>query len=244
MLPAGAPVRSILPGVVQVPLRATSCFLLLDRRVTLIDTGLPGSAGRILSAVARCRRRNGEIERIVITHYHPDHLGGLAELQRLLPAKAAIHAVEAPIVQSKEGPPPPFASGPLRTLSRPVANRAFRYQPVRIDEPLHDGDELPVLGGMRVVHTPGHTPGHIALYFPQMALLIAGDAMEHRAGVLSGPAPRVTADMPQALASLGKLAQLEIDAIAFSHFPRLPVRAGEALRELLERTAAGAAGSS
>src|SRR5579885_1653274 len=236
MLPAGASVRSILPGVVQVPLRATSCFLLLDWRVTLIDTGLPGSAGRILRAVALCRRRDDEIERIVITHYHPDHLGGLAELQRRVPAKAAIHAVEAPVVQSTEGPPPPFASGPLRTLSRPVVNRAFRYQPVRIDEPLHDGDELPVLGGMRIVHTPGHTPGHIALYFPRLALLIAGDAMEHRAGVLSGPAPRVTADLPLALASLGKLARLEVDVIAFSHFPRLPVHAGAALRELAART--------
>lgn len=233
MLPAGAPVRSILPGVVQAPLVGTSCFLLLDRRVTLIDTGFSGSAGRILRALALCRRRADEIERIVITHYHPDHLGGLAELQRLLPAKAAIHALEAPVVQSTEGPPPPFASGPLRSVSRPVANRAFRYEPVRIDEPLHDGDELPVLGGMCIVHTPGHTPGHIALYFPQMALLIAGDAMEYRAGVLSGPAPRVTADMPQAIASLGRLAQLEIDVIAFSHFPRLPLRAGEALRALV-----------
>ncbi|HLZ70086.1 MAG TPA: MBL fold metallo-hydrolase [Dehalococcoidia bacterium] len=234
MLPAGAPVRSILPGVVQAPLRATSCFLLLDRRLTLIDTGLPGSADRILRAVALCRRRPDEIERIVISHYHPDHLGSLAELQRRLPAKAAIHAVEAPVVQSAGGPPPPFASAALRTLARPVANRALRYEPVRIDEPLHDGDELSVLGGMRIVHTPGHTPGHIALYFPRMALLIAGDALEYREGVLSGPAAGVTADMPQAIASLSKLAALELDVIAFSHFPRLPVQAGAALRALVQ----------
>ncbi|HEY7293882.1 MAG TPA: MBL fold metallo-hydrolase [Dehalococcoidia bacterium] len=237
MLPPGAAVRSILPGVVQAPLRATSCFLLLDRRVTLIDTGLPGSAARILRAVALCRRRPDEIERIVITHYHPDHLGGLAELQRLLPAKAAIHAVEAPVVQSSEGPPPPFASGALRTVSWSVAKRAFRYTPVHIDEPLHDGDELATLGGMRVVHTPGHTPGHIALYFPRMALLIAGDAMEYRAGVLSGPAARVTADMAQALASVRRLATLEVEVIAFSHFPRLPVQAGAALQALAQRLA-------
>src|SRR5579859_2880364 len=192
MLPAGAPVRSILPGVVQAPLRATSCFLLLDRRLTLIDTGLPGSADRILRAVA------------------------------------------APVVQSAGGPPPPFASAALRTLARPVANRALRYEPVRIDEPLHDGDELSVLGGMRIVHTPGHTPGHIALYFPRMALLIAGDALEYREGVLSGPAAGVTADMPQAIASLSKLAALELDVIAFSHFPRLPVQAGAALRALVQ----------
>lgn len=230
MLGAGAPLRSILPGVVQVPLRGTSAFLLLDRKITLIDTGLPYSGARLLEAVRLAKRSADEIEQIIITHYHPDHIGGLAELQKVLPARTGIHAVEAPVVISGAGPPSPFAHPAARLASRPVRGRAFPHVPVRIDDWLRDGDELPVLGGMRVVHTPGHTPGHICLYFPQMALLIAGDAMEHRSGVLKGPAAAFTADMPEALRSIGKLASLEIDAIAFSHFPRIPVAAGERLR--------------
>ncbi len=232
MLGRGAALRSILPGVVQVPLRGTSAFLLLDRSVTLIDTGFPGSAPRLFAALRSAGRRADEIERIVITHYHPDHLGGLPELQRELPARAAIHAVEAAIVTGAQGPPPPFANPALRVASRAVRGRAFPHVPVRIDEWLRDGDELPALGGMRVVHTPGHTPGHIALYFPQMALLIAGDALEHRAGRLGGPAPAFTEDMRAARRSIRRLAGLEVDVIAFSHFPRVAVDGSGRLRAL------------
>lgn len=232
MLGRGARVRSILPGVVQVPLRGTSAFLLLDRRVTLVDTGFRGSAARLLGALRLAGRRADEIERVLITHYHPDHIGGLPELQRLLPAKAAIHAIEAQIVTGSAGPPPPFANAALRVASRAVRGRAFPHVPVRIDEWLRDGDEIPVLGGMRVVHTPGHTPGHIALYFPQMALLIAGDALEHRGGRLGGPAPAFTEDMREARRSIRRLAGLEVDVIAFSHFPRIPADADDRLRTL------------
>ena len=224
--------RSILPGVVQVPLLRTSAFLLLDHRITLIDTGLRGSTARLLAAVRLAGRSPEQIERIVITHCHPDHLGGLAELQKVLPARTAIHAIEAPEVQSAEGPPPPFASAAVRRILSPVRRRAFFHRPVRIDELLRDGDELPVLGGMRVIHTPGHTAGHIALYFPRMALLIAGDALEHRGGRLAGPAAAFTADMSLALRSIAKLAELEVDVVAFSHFTRIPAGAGKRLREL------------
>src|SRR5712692_6155612 len=103
MLGTGAALRSILPGVVQVPLRGTSAFLLLDRKITLIDTGLPFSGARLLEAVRMARRSADEIEQIVITHYHPDHIGGLAELQQVLPARTGIHAVEAPVVMSSDG---------------------------------------------------------------------------------------------------------------------------------------------
>jgi glyoxylase-like metal-dependent hydrolase (beta-lactamase superfamily II) len=232
MLGRGAPLRSILPGVVQVPLRGTSAFLLLDRRITLIDTGFPGSSLRLIDALRSAGRRADEIERIVITHYHPDHLGGLPELQDILQAKAAIHAVEAQIVTGTAGPPPPFANAALRVASRAVRSRAFPHVPVRVDEWLRDGDELPALGGMRVVHTPGHTPGHIALYFPQMALLIVGDALEHRGGRLGGPAPAFTEDMREARRSIGRLARLEVDVIAFSHFPRIATNGGARLRAL------------
>jgi glyoxylase-like metal-dependent hydrolase (beta-lactamase superfamily II) len=235
MLGRGAAVRPILPGVVQVPLTGSSVFLLLDRRITLIDAGVRGSTSRLLNALRLAGRSAEEIERIIITHYHPDHLGGLAALQRLLPAKTAIHALEAPAVTGRAGPPSPFANAALRVVAGPLLRAALPFTPVRIDEVLHDGDELPVLGGLRVVHTPGHTPGHIALYFPEMALLIAGDAMERRRGALSGPARAVTADMGEARRSIRSMAELEVEVIVFSHFPRLAQRAGERLRDLASR---------
>ncbi len=232
MLGRDAALRPILPGVVQVPLTGSSAFLLLDQRITLIDTGLRGSAKRLLRAVRLAGRSADEIERIIITHYHPDHLGGLAELQRVLPARTAIHALEAPVVMSPSGPPPPFAARALRVSAGPILRRVLPFAPVQVDEFLRDGDEFPVLGGLRVVHTPGHTPGHIALYFPQLALLIAGDAMEYRRGRLSGPSPFFTADMGAARRSIRALAELEVATIAFSHFSPLARAAGAQLSDL------------
>ena len=168
VLPASPRVRSVAPRVLQVVLPMTSAFLLLDPRVTLIDTGLPGSAGTILGALRGAGRDPAEVERIVITHYHPDHLGGLPELQRRLPARTAIHALEAPAAGALPGPPAPFSVAAARRLLWPAIQRACPFQPVQIDERLQDGDELPVLGGMRIVHTPGHTPGHVSLYFPDL----------------------------------------------------------------------------
>ncbi len=232
MLGPGVALRSIVPGVVQAPLRGTSAFLLMDRRITLVDTGLRGSGDRLLRAVRSTGRNLDAIERVIITHYHPDHLGGLPELQQVLPAKAAIHALEAPNVMSAAGPPSPFTNLALRLATKPILRRALPYTPSRIDELLRDGDELPVLGGLRVIHTPGHTPGHIALYFPQIALLIAGDALEYRAAKLSGPAAAFTSNRQEAVRSIHRLAALEINVIAFSHFPSIPVSAGERLREM------------
>ncbi|MER3421592.1 MAG: MBL fold metallo-hydrolase, partial [Chloroflexota bacterium] len=83
---------------------------------------------------------------------------------------------------------------------------------------LRDGDELPVLGGMRVVHLPGHTPGHIALYFSERGLLIAGDALQVRRGQLVPPARLASEDWEEAVRSLRRLTGLDIDVLALSHF--------------------------
>jgi glyoxylase-like metal-dependent hydrolase (beta-lactamase superfamily II) len=221
--------RPIVPGVLQVPLFGTSAFLLLGDRVTLVDTGFRGSGVRLLRAVQAAGRRADEIERVIITHYHPDHLGGLAELQQVLPAKAAIHAVEASAVMSTAGPPSPFGNLALRIAAHPFGRRAFRFSPVRIDEFLHDGDEFQILGGMRVVHTPGHTSGHISLYFPDLALLIAGDSLESHNGAIRGPTPLFSINMKEAQRSVRKLAGLEVDVIALSHFPAISKGAGQQL---------------
>jgi len=97
---------------------------------------------------------------------------------------------------------------------------------------VQDGDVLPVLGGLRVLHTPGHTPGSICLYSATRRLLIVGDLLQRMRGQVTLPNYFFTDDMPLARRSIARLAELDVETILFSHYP--PVRQGgrEALRAL------------
>jgi glyoxylase-like metal-dependent hydrolase (beta-lactamase superfamily II) len=89
---------------------------------------------------------------------------------------------------------------------------------------------------MRVVHVPGHTPGSVALHFPELGAIIVGDAMQYRFGRLMLPHRLFTQDMPQAIASIRKLAALDFDTLCFSHFRPIvrdaDLRVREFVREL------------
>jgi glyoxylase-like metal-dependent hydrolase (beta-lactamase superfamily II) len=208
--------RTVVPRVIQSPVFGSSVFFLLDDRVTLVDTGPAGSASRILSALQALQRSPDDVEQIIITHCHLDHAGGLAALQRHLPARTAVHVLDAPFVTGDT-----LMSLPLRLRLPGRAHRRLSRAlapPARIDTLLRDGDELPVLGGLRVVHTPGHTAGHIALHLPAAGLLIAGDALQVRGARITPASRWVSDDYDQAVRSLRALTGLDFDVLALSHF--------------------------
>jgi len=225
--------REVVPQVYQVPARGASVFLLNDERITLIDAGMRGSGQRILAAVREIGRSPGDVAQIIATHYHYDHIGGLAELRQETGARTAAHRVEAPYVSGDERLPFPIRQPLLAAVLEPLATAfGFRPRAVPVDITLDDGAELPVLGGMRVVHCPGHTPGHIALHLPQRGLLIVGDALQAPGGRLTGPAAAVTQDMAAAERSIARMAELDFEVLCFSHFRPLRPKAAERLREL------------
>ena len=209
--------------------------------VVLVDTGSRGSTGPITSGLEALGISPDRIGLIVLTHYHPDHSGGLAKMVAATSASVAAHRLEAPILEGKETAPDPYRNGVIATLTRPVIERLYD-SPVEVDHRLEDGDRLP--GGQRiiVVHTPGHTAGSICLYLPSKRLVIVGDALQYRLRRLRPPASSVTQDGPQALESLKKLLPLDIETICFSHFPPLREDALGSLQRLVEREGASAEG--
>jgi glyoxylase-like metal-dependent hydrolase (beta-lactamase superfamily II) len=101
-----------------------------------------------------------------------------------------------------------------------------------VDTAVADEEVLPYCGGITVIFTPGHTPGHICLYLNQSKILIAGDALVAVDGELRGPNPQATYDMDAALKSLKKLTQYDIETVICYHGGVYRDSANERLTEL------------
>jgi glyoxylase-like metal-dependent hydrolase (beta-lactamase superfamily II) len=113
-----------------------------------------------------------------------------------------------------------------------------RFRPTPVDEVLRDGARLEVAGGVRVIFTPGHTPGHICLYLERSGTLVAGDALTGSEGRLLGPNLGATQDVETATASVRKLATLDVRAIVCYHGGVVDDDAGGQLRRLAEEPSA------
>ncbi len=207
----------------------------------LIDTGLPHREGRVLRTVESIGKRPEALRHIVITHHHADHTGSLAALVARTGAKVFVHSLDAPIVRGDRPSP-----GPTRetAVSRAVL-RLGRWRgltaiaPTPVDFELDDGQELPIAGGIRVVHTPGHTAGHVSLLLPSKRLLIVGDAAGALFGRVGPPIGMFTEDMMRAKHSIRRLAELDgFDTACFGHGTVVEDHAAVRFRRLVERLAA------
>jgi glyoxylase-like metal-dependent hydrolase (beta-lactamase superfamily II) len=217
----------VVPGIFALSgLRVGRSYLIEDRDgLTLIDTSSPGVADRILRAIASVGRRPDDLNTIVATHYHYDHTGNVAALVEATGAKLYVHADDAPYVDGRARWMP--VRGIMGALGTRFATAQFN---LRIDRELRDGDTLPAAGGLRVVHAPGHTPGHIALHAPDRRVLFAGDAFGNWLG-LRRPMASSSHDMPQAERSIRLLAQLDFDHALPGHGRPILNHAGEKIAE-------------
>lgn len=207
----------IAPGVHQVRMLGADSFLLTEERLTLIDAGMVGSRIMLERYLRRIGRRLDEVERIILTHGHPDHIGGLSELVRDRDdVTVLIHPDDLAGLRL------PLRAALARTDDRAVRRGRLIQYLTRTPAgatPIEGGAVLPLLGGLLVVHTPGHTPGSICLYAPRHRLLFTGDVLQVVRGQLTYASAFFSHDFVGARASVERLSALDVDVIALSHYP-------------------------
>jgi glyoxylase-like metal-dependent hydrolase (beta-lactamase superfamily II) len=208
-------------------------FLLTDRKLTLVDTGYKGGAGRILSELSRLGYSPSNIANIVITHHHADHVGNLFELKRASQATVFAHPTDAPYINGSRPQPGPARTRWLSRLLAPLYG-LWSAQAAAVDTLVTEGDELPILGGARILHTPGHTPGSICLLLLKERLIIAGDVLNNRFG-LGLPSKAFSIDMAQNIRAIKRLAALDLETVCFGHGPPLTRNAGAAILNFAQR---------
>ena len=234
-------VEEIFPFVYGLRMGYVNAFLLAEEDgITLIDSGLPNRKGVILGALRQMGRQAQDLKHIAITHHHVDHTGSLAALVEASGAKVYVHPADAPIVRGEKPVPGPNPASLLGKFVGPLVARlpAYRLTPAQVDQEVQDGQELAVAGGLKAVHTPGHTAGHLAYLMPgHGGVLFAGDAAGNMFGRLGPPLGMYTEDMALAKVSIRKLADLEFDAACFGHGRVLKGEANLKFRRLAEKLA-------
>lgn len=223
-----------LEGIVNRGVWGANVFLLIDgKSLSLIDTGFRGRTARIIKEIKQLGYSPADIDNIIITHHHPDHIGSLALLQKASQARVVAHPADAPYIEGQLPQPGLLRPTWVRKLISPFYS-LWSTVPAPVDMLVNDGDKLPILGGIKILHTPGHTPGSICLYFPEQRLVIAGDVMVQGSRVkLSAKA--YTVDISQQIKSIQRIADLDFDIICFGHGPPILNNASSTVRTFAKR---------
>jgi len=225
----------IAPSVHQVRMLGADAFLITEERMTLIDAGMVGSRMMLERYLRRIGRSLDELDRIICTHGHPDHIGGVTELVRdrddvsVLIHPDDLVGLRLPLRHA-------LARTDDRAIRRGRVIQALTRTPPD-PTPVVDGEVLPLLGGLRVVHTPGHTPGSVCLYAPRHRLLFTGDVLQVIRGRLTYASAFFSHDHAGARASVERLAALDVETIALSHYQPWSDDCNGALDQLATRPA-------
>lgn len=199
-----------------------------DETVILVDAGIPSQLPEIRRIMDQVGAAFSRLNKVILTHQDLDHMSGLPEILKLSDHKVEVlaHKEERPYIQGEK---PLIKLNPeqmakrLESLpeeQRKQIEKAFQASlklKAHVDKTVEDGEVLPYCGGITVIFTPGHTPGHICLYLNHSKTLITGDALNVIDGQLVGPRPEFSSDINTAKKSLEKLTQYDIETVICYH---------------------------
>ncbi len=229
---AKEPAIELAPGVWRIPLVRdfVNGFILRDddEQVTLVDMGVKQSGKKVMAALRHIGSGPSDVTRLMLTHAHPDHAGGAAYVARETGQDFGIHEADASF--AREGVSPPRDQSFF--LGRLLGRGKNGFPPVSVGETFTDGQVVPFAGGIEVVHTPGHSPGHAAYLHRHSGVLITGDSIFNVLG-LRWSIKSFCTDFRMSQQTAVRLAELEYSTAAFTHGAHLSDRPREHIRRFL-----------
>jgi glyoxylase-like metal-dependent hydrolase (beta-lactamase superfamily II) len=221
---------NVAEGVHRIADSYTNWYLVEeDGRLTVVDAGVPSSWDSLQAALSRLHRTLGDVEAIVLTHAHFDHVGFAERARTALGVPVYVHENDVPLTAhpwryDHERPRSVYFATQLRAapiVATFLRHRAFWPPPVK-DVVRYENGTLPVPGAPRVVFTPGHTLGHCALHLPDRDAVIAGDAIVTLDPYTARRGPRLvaraaTADVERNLRALDALAATGARTVLVGH---------------------------
>lgn len=223
----------VFPGIHLVDgVRGAKAYLLVDRTLAVVDTGFPGNADRLCRYIRKIGRRPEELTHILLTHRHLDHAGSAADLALRTGARVYAHPAETRVIDGKVCV---FSSWSKHRA--PLRLKAAAPAPVECF--LADGDVLPFLEGLHVVHTPGHTEGSVCLFAARERVLFPGDMLLRNGWRVVRPLAGPRTDIAAYEESLRRLAALNARACCFAHGEPLLDAAAEQVRALAAQSRSG-----
>ncbi len=177
----------IIPCRLNGPRGIVKSFLISgDNRLILVDTGFSDAdADIIIDRIDKAGRKHEDLKLCILTHRHGDHVGGLKKLKRILKFQLMAHELDMPAIKKTTGED--------------------------VDGVLKGGEAIPDCGGIRVLHTPGHTVGSISLYIQRIKTLVAGDAVLSAGEHLVVSPAYLSDDPEQAEESVRCLIEMNLD---------------------------------
>jgi glyoxylase-like metal-dependent hydrolase (beta-lactamase superfamily II) len=197
----------------------SSCYLIAEASsLTLIDAGVRRSFAPLVAFIESIGRSPHELNTILLTHADLDHVGAAQQLKDRYSARVLTSRIEADALAQGRSSRPVKAGflAPLFSWAQ-QQNGALH---VEVDQVLAEADLLPILGGLQVVASPGHTPGHLSFYAPRHGLLFAGDSVSTRPDrVLYNRVRMFNWDEQQMRASVRRQAELRPEIVCSGHGP-------------------------
>jgi len=224
-----------------------STLIVDEENTMLVDTGYPGQYALLQAAVEKTGTAFNRLNKLIITHQDLDHIGSLPDICKQFSGQVEVmaSAIEKPFIEGKQQ---------LLKLSANVINQAVASLPPQVPEQIREAfrktlenpphgavdtiiaphEHLAIGGGMEVIDSSGHTPGHISLYHKPSRTLIAGDALIVREGRLQAPDPALCIDPALAKRSIENFLAYDIASVVCYHGGVYTDQPNERMRELAE----------